>query len=75
MPDTISAPRSAAEAAHQLARQGRHVHLVSDGQTTCLKGTCAQPPLDLPDTVRERAHALRLLLAAEARQRGVTGRI
>ncbi|MFM9811618.1 hypothetical protein ACKI16_24285 [Streptomyces scabiei] len=75
MPHTTTAPHPAAEAAHQLARQGRHVHLVSDGHTTCLKGTCVQPPLDIPDTVRERARLTRLLLAAEERQRGVTGRI
>ncbi|CBG71885.1 hypothetical protein SCAB_48341 [Streptomyces scabiei 87.22] len=75
MPTRSEAPRSAAEAAHQLARQGRHVHLVSDGHGTCLKGTCATPPLDLPDTVRERARLTRILLAAEERQRGVTGRI
>ncbi|WP_328544592.1 hypothetical protein [Streptomyces europaeiscabiei] len=75
MPGHSSAPRSAAEAAHLIARQGRHVHLVSDGHSTCLKGTCAAPPLDLPDTVRERAHLTRLTLAVEARQRGVTGRI
>lgn len=69
MPNTTTAPHSAAEAAHQLARQGAHVHLVSDGHSTCLKGTCATPPLDLPDTVRERARLTRLILAVEARRR------
>ncbi|MGM9380325.1 hypothetical protein [Streptomyces antibioticus] len=37
---TTPAPCSAAEAAHLLAAQGAHVHLVSEGQGTCLKGTC-----------------------------------
>lgn len=69
MPDTTTAPRSAAEAAHQLARQSAHVHLVSDGHSTCLKGTCAAPPLDLPDTVRDRARLTRLILAVESRRR------
>lgn len=45
MPDGTTAPRSAAEAAHQLARQGRHVHLVSEGQGVCLKGTCDLLPV------------------------------
>jgi hypothetical protein len=69
MPDTSTAPRSAAEAAHALAREGAHVHLVSDGHSTCLKGTCATPPLDLPDTVRERARLTRLILAVESHRR------
>lgn len=34
------APRSAAEAAHQLASDGHHVHIVSEGHATCLKGVC-----------------------------------
>lgn len=34
------APRSAAEAAHLLARKGKHVHIVSEGQGSCLKGAC-----------------------------------
>jgi hypothetical protein len=75
MPDHPSAPHPAADAAHQLARQGRHVHLISDGHTTCLKGCCGPEPLTLPDTVRERAQLTRLTLAVEERQRGVTGRI
>ncbi|WP_318203014.1 hypothetical protein [Streptomyces sp. SCL15-4] len=37
---TNDAPRSAAEAAHQLAAQGHHVHIVSEGQGVCLKGEC-----------------------------------
>ncbi|MEV6124859.1 hypothetical protein AB0M23_30865 [Streptomyces sp. NPDC052077] len=39
------APRSAAEAAHLLAAQGKHVHIVSEGQATCLKGTCHLHPV------------------------------
>lgn len=35
--DDQSAPRTAAEAAHLLAAQGEHVHLVSE-DTTCLAG-------------------------------------
>lgn len=69
MSDTISAPRSAAEAAHQLARQGKHVHLVSEGHSTCLKGCCGPEPLTLPETVRERARLTRITLAVEARRR------
>ncbi|MER7967692.1 hypothetical protein ABTX35_01515 [Streptomyces sp. NPDC096080] len=55
MPSQPLALRSAAEAAHQLAREGKHVHLVSDGHTTCLKGACGPAPLDLPAATRERA--------------------
>ncbi|WP_406365222.1 hypothetical protein [Streptomyces sp. NBC_00645] len=40
MSDDDLAPRTAAEAAHRLAAQGHHVHLVSD-DTTCLGG-CGQ---------------------------------
>ncbi|MFD6024545.1 hypothetical protein [Streptomyces griseoluteus] len=40
-----SAPRSAAEAAHHLARQGKHVHIVSEGQGVCLKGRCNLVPV------------------------------
>ena len=32
-------PRTAAEAAHRLAAEGHHVHLVSD-DTVCLAGRC-----------------------------------
>jgi hypothetical protein len=69
MPDITTAPRSAAEAAHLLARQGKHVHVVSEGHSTCLKGCCEPEPLTLPDTVRERARLTRLTLAVEARRR------
>ncbi len=58
----LAPPNPAAEAAHQLAREGRHVHLVSDGHSTCLKGCCAPVPLELPTATRERAHAIRLSL-------------
>lgn len=40
----MSAPRTAAEAAHLLARQGKHVHIVSEGQASCLKGACDLHP-------------------------------
>lgn len=40
-----SAPRSASEAAHLLARQGEHVHIVSEGQGICLKHTCHLLPV------------------------------
>ncbi|MEU8717491.1 hypothetical protein [Streptomyces sp. NPDC048663] len=56
------APRSAAEAAHLLARQGKHVHVVSDGHSTCLAGTCGPLPLDLPEATRERARYSRLAM-------------
>ncbi|MGJ5826053.1 hypothetical protein [Streptomyces ossamyceticus] len=69
MPHIPTAPHSAAEAAHQLARQGAHVHLVSEGHSTCLKGCCGPEPLTLPDTVRERARLTRLTLAIEAQRR------
>ncbi|MFB9464517.1 hypothetical protein [Streptomyces cinereospinus] len=45
MPDRTEAPRSATEAAHLLAKQGQHVHMVSDGQGACLKGTCNLLPV------------------------------
>lgn len=38
--DTPPAPRTAAEAARQLADEGKHVHLVSDGDTTCVSKDC-----------------------------------
>jgi precorrin-3B methylase len=38
--DTQPAPRTAAEAARQLADEGKHVHLVSDGDTTCVSKDC-----------------------------------
>jgi hypothetical protein len=58
----LATPNPAAEAAHQLARDGRHVHLVSEGHSTCLKGTCDPAPVPLPETVRERARLIRLSL-------------
>ncbi len=45
MPDAITAPRNAAEAAHLLARQGKHVHVVSESHGVCLKGTCDLLPV------------------------------
>ncbi|MFG3323735.1 hypothetical protein ACGF3J_37390 [Streptomyces sp. NPDC048171] len=46
MPETTTAARSrAAEAAHQLAKKGAHVHLVSEGQGVCLKGVCNLHPV------------------------------
>lgn len=33
------APRTAAEAAHLLAREGHHVHIVSE-DIVCLRGGC-----------------------------------
>ncbi|MEW2161432.1 hypothetical protein AB0912_00245 [Streptomyces sp. NPDC007084] len=63
MPTTVEAPRSADEAAHLLAREGRHVHLVSEGESHCLKGACGPVPVELPSTVRERARLIRLSLS------------
>lgn len=41
MPDRPQpAPRTAEEAAHLLAREGHHVHLVAD-DAVCLAGRCA----------------------------------
>ncbi|MGW6210977.1 hypothetical protein [Streptomyces sp. NPDC055109] len=37
--DLQPAPRTAAEAAHLLAREGHHVHLVSE-DIVCLAGRC-----------------------------------
>lgn len=62
------APRSAAEAAHQLAATGAHVHLVSEGHRTCLKGTCDPTPLELPTAVQERARLIRVSLASQIPQ-------
>ncbi|MEV8552573.1 hypothetical protein AB0L04_22490 [Streptomyces glaucescens] len=45
MPDRTEAPRSAAEAAHLLAMQGQHVHIVSEGQGVCLKQACDMLPV------------------------------
>ncbi|MET7779579.1 hypothetical protein ABZU94_29785 [Streptomyces mirabilis] len=63
MPATTEAPRSAAEAAHLLAKQGEHVHLVSDGEPTCLKGCCYPTPVAIPPAVQERARLARISLA------------
>lgn len=40
MTDHLPAPRTAAEAAHLLAAEGNHVHLVSEGESTCISGEC-----------------------------------
>lgn len=68
MPATTEAPRSAAEAAHLLAREGRHVHLVSEGETTCLKACCGPTPVELPFAVQERARLARISLAFQIRR-------
>lgn len=62
MPATL-APRTATEAAHLLAREGHHVHIVSEGHSTCLKGCCGPVPVELPEATRERARLTRLSLA------------
>ena len=63
MPATeVTAPRSAAEAAHLLAQQGEHVHIVSDGHSVCLKGCCGMDPFPLSEAVREQARLTRLSL-------------
>lgn len=58
----LATPNPAAEAAHQLAKTGAHVHLVSEGHSHCLKGCCEPAPLELPAATRERAHYTRLSL-------------
>ena len=63
MPDTLTAPRTAAEAAHLLASEGKHVHLVSEAHSTCLAGACGPTPVELPASVRERARLVRISLA------------
>jgi hypothetical protein len=63
MPVTNEAPRSAAEAAHLLAKTGAHVHLVSDGEPTCLKGCCYPAPVPLPHAVQERARLARISMS------------
>ncbi|MEU0040232.1 hypothetical protein [Streptomyces sp. NPDC006333] len=60
---TTTAPRSAAEAAHQLAREGKHVHLISDGEPRCLKGCCYPTPVELPPAVLERARLARISMS------------
>ncbi|CAM5529648.1 hypothetical protein SALBM135S_00855 [Streptomyces alboniger] len=62
MPATIEAPRSAAEAAHLLAKTGAHVHLVSEGHSTCIRATCGPKPLPIPTAVREHARLSRIAL-------------
>ncbi|MEU5077087.1 hypothetical protein AB0G76_36895 [Streptomyces asoensis] len=59
----MPAPRTAAEAAHLLAREGKHVHVVSDGHSTCLAGRCGPAPIDLPAATRERARLARLSMS------------
>jgi hypothetical protein len=58
----LATPNPAADAAHQLAREGKHVHLISEGHSRCLKGCCEPAPLELPAATRERAHYTRLSL-------------
>lgn len=62
MPATIEAPRSAAEAAHLLAKDGAHVHLVSEGHSTCVAATCGPTPVLIPSAVREHARLSRIAL-------------
>lgn len=62
MPAPTTAPRSATEAAHLLAREGKHVHVVSEQHSTCLAARCGPEPLPLPATTRQRAEAVRLSL-------------
>ncbi|MFI8531789.1 hypothetical protein ACIGMX_16305 [Streptomyces aquilus] len=62
MPTLTTAPRSAAEAAHLLAQDGHHVHIVSEQHSTCLAGLCGPAPLQLPAATRQRTDAVRLSL-------------
>lgn len=66
--DRGEAPRTAAEAAHLLARDGYHVHIVSDGHSTCLRGGCGPAPVALPEATRERARLTRLAMHAAIRR-------
>lgn len=68
MPATIEAPRSAAEAAHQLAKTGAHVHLVSEGHSTCVRASCGPTPVQIPAAVREQARLSRIALGFEIRR-------
>ncbi|ELP61735.1 hypothetical protein PV735_11315 [Streptomyces turgidiscabies] len=68
MPATIEAPRSATEAAHLLAKTGAHVHLVSDGHSTCVRATCGPKPVLIPAAVREHARLYRIALGFEIRR-------
>jgi hypothetical protein len=36
----LPAPRTAEEAAHRLAAEGKHVHLVSESHAVCISGEC-----------------------------------
>lgn len=65
---TIEAPRSAAEAAHLLAKTGAHVHLVSDGHSACVRATCGPTPVPIPAAVREHARLSRIALGFEIRR-------
>lgn len=65
MPATTKAPRSAAEAAHLLAKQGKHVHLISEGHSSCIAATCGPKPLPIPEKVREHARLSRIALGFE----------
>ncbi len=63
MPAQTLAPRSATEAAHLLAMAGAHVHLISDGQSSCVRATCGPKPLPIPHAVREHARLSRIAMA------------
>ncbi len=65
MPATLPAPRSAAEAAHLLAKTGAHVHLISDGHSSCVAATCGPKPVPIPERVREHARLSRIALGFE----------
>lgn len=58
----LATPNPAADAAHQLAKTGAHVHLVSEGHSHCLKGCCEPAPLELPAETRKRADYSRLAM-------------
>ncbi|MGW4759565.1 hypothetical protein [Streptomyces chartreusis] len=38
--DDLPAPRTALEAAQRLVVEGKHVHLVSEGQSLCMTQEC-----------------------------------
>lgn len=40
--DDLSAPVTALDAARQLAAEGKHVHLVSEGESVCVSEHCPQ---------------------------------
>lgn len=62
MPATTEAPRSATEAAHLLAKDGAHVHLISEGQSTCVRATCGPTPVFVPVAVQEHARLSRIAM-------------